>query len=592
MIDASSKSRPLRAVGSTPPAAGDVIADKYRVESIVGSGGMGLVVAARHLQLGQQVAIKLLRLRGLDPERQVEARARFVREGQAAAALSSDHVVRIHDVGTLDSGEPFLVMELLRGDDLAKIIDRQGPAAVPVAVDYVLQACDAVAEAHAAGIVHRDLKPSNLFVSARSDGGVNVKVLDFGISKAAAGSQNAFDGNLTETRSIVGSPYYMSPEQVRDAKRVDARSDIWSLGTILYELLAGDTPFDASTFPGICAAIAADTPRSLGEVRPGIPAALDEVVAKCLRKNPDERFQTVGELVAALAPFSAVGSSALSAEYASRKDVMQLSEPFDAPGDRNAVTVHQTEQSKPSSAMFASSTTKVSGGEPRRAPEPAGARSLAGGSGADRREELESSATLVSSSSDRRPTETLRAGEAPRAASPRRALVAAGLVVVAGLGTWALTPRHKAPEPAVIAPAHTLTIESTPSGATVLDGDRVVGTTPFTLPLARETLQANPRRLTLRLDGYEPYDVEAPRADRDARIIAVLTKTPSKPAEGNAAGPAATLSAAPAAGEAAASPGRRAPRANVPSAARPRAARPVAATPGAPSTPTDIRLER
>src|SRR4051812_20168638 len=186
MLDAGSGRKEVRDLGSLPPQPGDVIADKYVIENVVGTGGMGVVVAARHLQLGQQVAIKLLRLSGLEPDRQAEARARFLREGQAAAALSSDHVVRIHDVGTLESGEPFMVMELLRGEDLGRLLDRQGPAPVPVAVDYVLQVCHAVAEAHASCIVHRDLKPSNLFVSLKSDGRAIVKVLDFGISKTAS----------------------------------------------------------------------------------------------------------------------------------------------------------------------------------------------------------------------------------------------------------------------------------------------------------------------------------------------------------------------------------------------------------------------
>ncbi|HVW27001.1 MAG TPA: serine/threonine-protein kinase [Polyangiaceae bacterium] len=592
MIDASSKSRPLRDVGSTPPAAGDVIADKYRVESVVGSGGMGIVVAARHLQLGQQVAIKLLRLNDVEPERQAESRARFLREGQAAAALSSDHVVRIHDVGTLESGEPFMVMELLRGDDLSAIIERQGSAPIAVAVDYILQACDAVAEAHAAGIVHRDLKPSNLFVSSRSDGRVTLKVLDFGISKAVAGNQNAFDGNLTETRSVVGSPYYMSPEQVRDAKRVDGRSDIWSLGTILYELLTAETPFDATTFPGICAAIAADTPRSLREVRSDVPAELDAVVSKCLEKNPDKRYQTIAELVQALAPFASGGSAAASAAYASRKDVLALSEPFEArPAipDRNAATIHATEQSGPPSALAVSPTTQVSTGS-----RSAGGRALDGGSGARRREDLESSATLVSSSTHRERNGTLLSGQAPSAPSaPSRArgVAVAVLVALAALGTWAVVGRHAGPPTSAPAKAYSLTIESTPSGAAVLaDGDRVVGTTPCTVPL-REALQPGRGRLTLRLNGYEPYELAPPSGDHDVRISAVLSKTPS--AEPNAphealgspsAAPAETAAPAPAA------PG--APRHAAVSPIRPRAPKPAAPTSANTSAAPDIRLER
>jgi serine/threonine protein kinase len=345
MIDSGAKNKALRDLGSLPPEPGEIIADKYRVESLVGAGGMGVVVAARHLQLGQRVAIKLLRLNTLEPDRQIEACARFLREGQAAAGLSSDHVVRIHDVGTLDTGEPFMVMELLRGEDLAQLIERQGPAPYAAAVDYILQACHAVGEAHSSGIVHRDLKPSNLFVSTRSDGRATVKVLDFGISKTKSRREDAFDGNLTDTRSVVGSPYYMSPEQVRDAKRVDERTDIWALGMILYELLVGEPAFNGDTLPAICAAIAADPPRPLRASRPDVPEDLELVVMKCLAKNPDDRYRSVEELVRALAahaPGSQVGEGAV---YASSQSVLALSEPFSA-NARNLETLHlKTEQS-------------------------------------------------------------------------------------------------------------------------------------------------------------------------------------------------------------------------------------------------------
>jgi serine/threonine-protein kinase len=590
MIDASSKSKSLRDIGSTPPSAGDVIADKYRVENVVGSGGMGIVVAARHMQLGQQVAIKLLRMSGLEPERQVEARARFLREGQAAAALSSDHVVRIHDVGTLESGAPFMVMELLRGDDLANVIERQGPAPVAVAVDYIIQACSAVAEAHAAGIVHRDLKPSNLFVCTRADDRVTVKVLDFGISKAVAGSQNNFDGNLTETRSVVGSPYYMSPEQVRDAKRVDGRSDIWSLGTILYELLTAETPFDADTFPGICAAIAADTPRPLREVRPNTPAGLDQIVSKCLEKNPDKRFQTIGELVKALAPFAAGGSSAASAEYASRKDVLRLSEPFEVRGgDRNAVTIHAAEQSGSASAMPPTPSTQVSSGGGTGAPS-TDQSALAGGSGSRLREEMGVSQTLVSSSINRRRNGTLLAGEAPAGPSRKRPIAVAALVVLFALGVWAAVARHGNPPAEAPARTYTVTIESTPSGATVFrDGDHVVGTTPCAIPLTREALQTGASRLTLRLNGYESYDVALPPADHDARISAMLTKSPQVTSSATAPAPVGASAAPPETAAPSSTTTSPSPRAGAAIAPRLRAPKHAAPSVAAPS---DIRLER
>jgi serine/threonine protein kinase len=301
------------------PAIGTILAGKYRVDGVVGAGGMGVVVAAEHVTLGQIVAVKLLTLRGLDEARAKESRARFVREGRAAARLTSDHVVRVYDVGTLDDGAPFMVMELLRGDDLGNIIGKHGPCPPDLAVEYVVQACDAVGEAHGHGIVHRDLKPSNLFVTKRGDGHPVVKVLDFGISKAMPSGDDPFEGSLTATRTVVGSPYYMSPEQVRDAKRVDARSDIWSLGMILYELLVGEPAFSADTLPGICAAIAADAPQPVRERRADVSPELEAIVMRCLEKDASKRFQTVAEFVRALAPFLPANSGVSTAVYTSRR---------------------------------------------------------------------------------------------------------------------------------------------------------------------------------------------------------------------------------------------------------------------------------
>jgi serine/threonine protein kinase len=283
------------------PAVGDVIASKYCVEEVVGIGGMGVVLGARHIQLGQRVAIKVLRASEATRE---EATQRFLREGKAAAGLTSDHVVRIHDVGTLPNGTAYMVMELLRGKDLAAYLADSGALPTTEAVDYVLQTCDAIAEAHAFGIVHRDLKPSNLFLTHRSDGEPLIKVLDFGISKARAGSSDpSFHATLTSTRSVIGSPAYMSPEQIRDAKHVDHRTDIWALGLILYELLTGEQAFIADTLPAVCAAIAADEPPPIRQVRADVPEGLATIVCRCLQKDPLRRFQSVRDLCDALTPF-------------------------------------------------------------------------------------------------------------------------------------------------------------------------------------------------------------------------------------------------------------------------------------------------
>ena len=275
---------------------GQILRGKYRVERVLGAGGMGAVVAATHLRLDRPVAIKLLRPALVGKPAIV---ARFAREARAAAKLKSDHVVRILDVDDDEGGEPFLVMELLQGHDLQRAID-DGPLNVARAVEYVLQACVAVAEAHAHGIVHRDLKPANLFLTPAPDGSARVKLLDFGISKA----MEAEGGNLalTDATAMVGSPYFMSPEQLRSAHAVDARTDIWSLGVVLYQLVTGSLPFRATQATELAARIAADPPSPI--TRADVPEALRAVVARCLEKQPSARYPTAIDLARALAPFA------------------------------------------------------------------------------------------------------------------------------------------------------------------------------------------------------------------------------------------------------------------------------------------------
>ncbi|WP_437933169.1 serine/threonine-protein kinase [Sorangium sp. So ce341] len=277
---------------------GQVIAGKYRVDRVIGIGGMGVVVAATHLQLEEQVAIKLLLPAAAHSRTLAE---RFVREARAAVKVKSEHVARVTDVGTLESGTPYMVMEYLSGSDLADALRAGGPMPPQIAVEYVLQACEALAEAHAAGIVHRDLKPANLFLTRRADGSPCVKVLDFGISKVATGGA---DPRITDTTAVMGSPLYMSPEQLKSARDVDARTDIWSLGVILFELLAGAPPFDGATMPQLCVAIMQGIPRPLASFRPDVPPALEAVIQRCLEKLPERRFRDVGALAEALAPFA------------------------------------------------------------------------------------------------------------------------------------------------------------------------------------------------------------------------------------------------------------------------------------------------
>ena len=276
-----------------PPASrrrGTWWAGKFVVERVIGVGGMGVVVAAHHQHLEQTVAIKFLRR---DAAKDEMAVSRFLREARAAIALQSEHVVRVMDAGRLDDGLPYLVMEYLSGLDLDQVLAQRGRLPLAEAVEYLLQAMEAVADAHAAGIVHRDLKPSNLFVTTRADGSPHVKVLDFGISKAFDAARGAKQPSLTVTSMTLGSPLYMSPEQVRSSKTVDARTDVWALGVIAYELLAGVQPFEAETVTGLCAKIVADEPVPLRSIRPDVPAAFEAVVLKCLEKSPAARYQSV-----------------------------------------------------------------------------------------------------------------------------------------------------------------------------------------------------------------------------------------------------------------------------------------------------------
>ena len=281
---------------------GEVVADKYRIERLIGEGGMGVVVAATHLQLDTVVALKLLPESSTSDPVLVE---RFVREARAAAKLRSDHVTKVLDVGKLQSGAPFMVMEYLEGANLADVLAAGGRLEPSVACDYVLQACEAVAEAHAHGIVHRDLKPENLYLTTRVGGAGMVKVLDFGVSKTTAVA-----GSLTTTKAVVGSPMYMAPEQMRSSRVADPRSDVWALGVVLYELLTERCPFEAESLPELCLKISRDPHRPISELRPELAPELVAVVDRCLEKDPAKRYANAAELASALEPFAPAHASA------------------------------------------------------------------------------------------------------------------------------------------------------------------------------------------------------------------------------------------------------------------------------------------
>jgi serine/threonine-protein kinase len=283
-----------RAATPPLPSVGDIVGGKYRLSRLLGEGGMGIVFQAEHLRLMQQVAIKWLRP---DALAMPDALERFDREARAICRMRGPHVAHVMDVDADAHGRPYMVMELLRGRDLEAELQARGALPVAEAVDWVLQACAAIAEAHAEGIVHRDLKPSNLFL-AEEPGGRVVKVLDFGISKLARD-----EPAVTQPAVTLGTPMYMSPEQVRSSRDVDARADIWSLGVILYELVTGSPPFLGTTTAAIAAIVADATPRPR-DTRPAVPEGLELVIMTALAKHPDDRFPSAEALAAALVPFA------------------------------------------------------------------------------------------------------------------------------------------------------------------------------------------------------------------------------------------------------------------------------------------------
>ncbi|WP_437936535.1 protein kinase domain-containing protein [Sorangium sp. So ce341] len=330
-----------------PVSVGEIIADKYRVEDVLGKGGMGLVVKATHIHLRKSVAIKFLL-----PQASPEVVERFRREARLAACLSSEHVVRVIDVADLPSRQPYMVMEFLEGKDLSRVLRQDGPLSILEAASHVLGACEAIAEAHAMNIVHRDLKPANLFLANGAGGLRTVKVLDFGISKAIG---DAVDGEqelmLTKSSALLGSPLYMSPEQLRSARHVDQRSDIWSVGALFYEILTGRAAFPAQSLTELVVWVHEEPPTPPSQLRPDLPQGLEQAILRCLQRNPADRFQNIAELAWAIAPFGPP-EAARCAVRASRL--------LGLPLPPSAAQAHDSRRPPPSSAIRVDSSAGTS----------------------------------------------------------------------------------------------------------------------------------------------------------------------------------------------------------------------------------------
>lgn len=289
------------------PQEGELVGRRYRVEGVIGTGGMGRVVAARD-EAGKPIAIKLL----LSPPSERVWVERFFREARAVSRINSAHVVKVIAVSSAEEETPYIVMERLRGRDFGKRLRAEGPLSMRDVADCIVQTCDALACSHNVGVVHRDVKPSNLFHHTNPDGTQCVKVLDFGISKARG--QEEFEHTLTTTRDgMLGSPPYMSPEHIRDARSVDHRTDIWSLGVVAYQLLAARLPFDGQSVGEVFCAVLERRFSALSKVRPDVPREVEALINRCLSREPGERYQTAAELARAMAPFASPGVQALVA---------------------------------------------------------------------------------------------------------------------------------------------------------------------------------------------------------------------------------------------------------------------------------------
>jgi serine/threonine protein kinase len=454
-----------------PVPIGQIIAGRYVVTGALGRGGMGVVLAGRHIELGERVAIKFL-----NKEHGSHA-DRFFREARAAARIRSEHVVRIFDVGRLESGEPYIVMEYLEGEDLADRLDRMGTLGPEEVANVLLDVCQALAEAHASGIVHRDLKPANIFLARGPDGSDLVKLLDFGVAKMPEA------GALTQTSTVLGSPIYMSPEQLMASRDVDPRSDIWSLGVVVYEMLTGALPFNGDSLVHLALLVREKPTPSARAIRADVPEALDEVIAKCLAKERADRYANVAEFAEAIAAFVSPGLAHTTSRI---RRVLEI-----AKARRDSSPELENTIEAPASDRAGYGSTE-------------GAKS--GGSGNNERErERESQrsvdAMATSTASTRGPER--RADAPPSRSNKSKVGIAAAVGLLAILGVWQVFARARP--------------DRTPDERSVLSAPSVATTTPPSTTTAPSASTA------------EPSTLVAPSASASAEPPAALATTKAPP---------------------------------------------------------------
>ncbi|WP_437317021.1 serine/threonine-protein kinase [Sorangium sp. So ce385] len=544
------------ASGESDPLLGKVLNQKFKIHSLLATGGMGVIYRGEQIALERQVAIKVLTPTNSSNQIDPNFHKRFFLEASILARLQHPNIVTVFDYGRVENMEPeryFMAMEFLEGETLFRRLRKAGRLSAPDAMGVARQIARGLREAHKHGVVHRDLKPSNVMLVPGEDTGELVKILDFGLVKVLADDSE----ELTQQGSFLGSPRFMSPEQISHGK-VDLRTDVYSLGVIVYQMLCGKVPFEAQNSVQILIAHLQQPVPRMRERNPeaDVPEPLEAFVLRCLSKDPEGRPANMEAFIRGLAECA---------------QAMGLSPAF---GSTGLVTMDSTGAGRMPTPM---PPVRVMTAIPASPSPP----SSSGGA-----------ASPVDDAS-------LGAASRPADAAPQGrkgiVLVAVGVLAVAGIGVAMSQMRPSEPPPAPaqpekpqVAPApppadggtFVLMVESMPSGAEVLEDGKPLGTTPLQLSIANSSVRANPRRLTVRQEGYEPYSIVQGPSDQSVRLVATLTKRAAAPTSSPAA-PTPPPPVAPA------------PR---PYSGRP-AARPTptpdAPPPAAPSPrPLDIQIER